>query len=355
MENEKLQLNPSTDDLMDGRTYPMGMDPIWALADNKILFLNSFKMKLSIIFGVVHMILGVCVSVINYNHFRRRISILLEFLPQIIFLVLLFGYLVFMMFWKWVRFDPKSEQPYSPGCAPSVLVYFINMMLFGDNKPLPGCDEYMYSGQYLVQLVCVLVGVLCIPWMLIGKPIYISCTRKSHPQAVAEFNHEAGTSEKRQEVPAENDHENEPMSEIWTHQAIHTIEYILGTVSHTASYLRLWALSLAHAREFINRNFKQDLNKFSFSRTVRSFVEQRDAFGIHESSLRCPGSPLHRFLPLVVPDIRNPNHHRRHVGVSAHVAPPLGGVHEQVLRWNGREVPAVLLQSDSKRRRLKTR
>lgn len=45
--------------------YPFGMDPVWSLAQNKIVFQNSFKMKLSIIFGVVHMIFGVCMSVIN--------------------------------------------------------------------------------------------------------------------------------------------------------------------------------------------------------------------------------------------------------------------------------------------------
>ncbi|XP_039495877.1 V-type proton ATPase 116 kDa subunit a1 isoform X8 [Drosophila santomea] len=252
MENKFLQLSPKGD--YEGAPYPFGMDPIWQVAGaNKIIFHNAYKMKISIIFGVIHMIFGVVMSWHNHTYFRNRISLLYEFIPQLIFLLLLFFYMVLLMFIKWIKFAATNDKPYSEACAPSILITFIDMVLFNTPKPPPKrCETYMFFGQHTIQVLFVLVAVGCIPVMLLAKPLLIMQARKQanvQPIAGATSDAEAGgMSNGGSHGGAGGHEEEEELSEIFIHQSIHTIEYVLGSVSHTASYLRLWALSLAHAQ-----------------------------------------------------------------------------------------------------------
>ncbi|XP_055548042.1 V-type proton ATPase 116 kDa subunit a 1 isoform X3 [Wyeomyia smithii] len=268
MTNKALQLNPGSNDY-SGTPYPIGVDPVWQVSDNKIIFLNAYKMKISIIFGVIHMLFGVFVGLFNHRYFKNKMAIYCEFIPQVIFLVFLFFYMTLLMFIKWTKYSADNENKnLSAGCAPSILITFINMVLF--KPPQKGlCNPYMFGGQAGLQKFLVVIALLCVPWMLLAKPLMIMRSRKQAAhQPIAPYSNENGDADgglnQHNNVQADgtqqaggaaaggggggHGHENEEMSEIFIHQGIHTIEYVLGSVSHTASYLRLWALSLAHAQ-----------------------------------------------------------------------------------------------------------
>ncbi|CAB3376664.1 Hypothetical predicted protein [Cloeon dipterum] len=259
MNSKALQLDPNSTAYFK-YPYPFGLDPIWQVAENKIIFLNSYKMKISIIFGVFHMLFGVLLSLWNHVYFRDRLAIMCEFIPQIIFMCFLFLYMVLLMFIKWVNYSADTiDVKAGPYCAPSILITFINMVLFKSSKNPDVCDDWMYAGQGFLQKLLVVIALLCVPVMLLAKPIMIMRARKQHQPLMnaghtnnAAENGDAGyqlddSMQQVQPVPAHHD-EEEDITEIFIHQGIHTIEYVLGSVSHTASYLRLWALSLAHAQ-----------------------------------------------------------------------------------------------------------
>ncbi|KAI3361824.1 hypothetical protein L3Q82_002159 [Scortum barcoo] len=239
--NSLLTLDPNISGVFSG-PYPFGIDPIWNMAVNRLSFLNSYKMKMSVVIGVIHMSFGVVLSVFNHLHFRQKFNVYLLFLPELLFLLCLFGYLVFMIFYKWLAFSARARlQP-------------------GTEHPHP---LHQHTG---LQIFLVVIAMLSVPVLLLGKPLYFywlyrggkGLRRRRGYERVRrvseddnsttpsyEDDEEEGLDEmtSRETLPKEFD-----FADVLLYQAIHTIEYCLGCISNTASYLRLWALSLAHAQ-----------------------------------------------------------------------------------------------------------
>lgn len=245
-----LQLDPAVDGVFNG-PYPIGIDPIWSISVNKLSFLNSFKMKMSVILGVIHMLFGVTLSLFNHLYFSKPLNIYLGFIPEIIFMASLFGYLVILIFYKWVSYGARTSRD-----APSLLIAFINMFLFNYNDPN---NKLFYRGQMAIQSLLVVIALACVPCMLIVKTLVMrrQYLWRKHlgTQNFGGIRVGNGPTEDEAEIIQHDQlaqqSEDEPefnFADVAVHQAIHTIEYCLGCISNTASYLRLWALSLAHAQ-----------------------------------------------------------------------------------------------------------
>lgn len=265
--------------------YPFGLDPIWHVTSNELLFFNSFKMKLSVIFGIIQMFMGTCLKGLNAVYFKERLDLLFEFIPMVVFASSLFIYMVFLIFLKWsidwndrmlsaTCLDPDGDgwgaDGYSgdwtvcdqsgngyclpngencydgmttadkcplnyggsgDGCQPpNLITTLINIALQPGNV-----DEPMFYGQAGLQNILLLCAFGSVPVLLLAKPYFLS------QQQHAPITHHGDDDDEHEEE------EEHSFGEILIHQAIETIEFVLGMVSNTASYLRLWALSLAHS------------------------------------------------------------------------------------------------------------
>ncbi|CAD2216350.1 V-type ATPase 116kDa subunit family, putative [Angomonas deanei] len=246
--------------------YAFGMDSSWAETENKLEFYNSVKMKCAVIVGVVQMFAGIILSLCNHIYRRDWFRIAFLTVPEFIFLLCTFGYMSILIIVKWCTTWTDTSE------APSLLEIMTNFFLQPGNVP-----KNLFRGQAGLQVFLLIMAFLMVPIMLCGMPIieYKKYRRHLARMAVLQpsdtFAEQATQSEQViisssddgedvfgdgadiiAEPSAHDDSEeygeNFDFSEVVIHYLIHTIEYVLSSVSNTASYLRLWALSLAHAQ-----------------------------------------------------------------------------------------------------------
>ena len=194
------------------------------------------------------MLFSLCFSLVNYRNFGSTLDIYANFLPSIIFMCSIFGYLVLCILYKW------SVYWYARGQAPPGL---LNMLIYMFLSPST-LEDPLYPGQKPVQNILLLIALVCVPWLLLMKPLYLRWENaRAHKAGYTGIaGHEARISIESEEgaenggvVIAEmqnhdDEHEAFEFGEVMIHQVIHTIEFCLNCVSHMASYLHLWGISL---------------------------------------------------------------------------------------------------------------
>ena len=232
-----------------GSPYPFGVDPAWHGTRTELPFLKSLKMKMSILLGVIQMNLGVILSYFNQKNFGDSLSTVCEFIPQMIFLNAMFGYLSILIVAKWA----------SGGVADLYHTMIYMFLTPGDVDCGGECPEnQMYPGQGFVQVLLLLAALVAVPWMLLPKPLILKKRNEDRTRSLSygllsgsdvelSGNTEAhlenggnGFGNAQDNAGVSHGHEAEfEFGEIMVHQMIHTIEFVLGAVSNTASYLRL--------------------------------------------------------------------------------------------------------------------
>lgn len=82
-------------------------------------------MKLAVIIGVLHMVIGIGIKAFNSRFYKKKLDFYFEFVPQIIFMVILFGYMDFLIVFKWLKDWTKEGTQW----APSIITTMMNIGL----------------------------------------------------------------------------------------------------------------------------------------------------------------------------------------------------------------------------------
>ncbi|KAI9917180.1 hypothetical protein PsorP6_012392 [Peronosclerospora sorghi] len=78
-------------DISNGdNVYAVGLDPIRKTSSNELLYFNSFKMKILLIFGIFQMTFGILLKVWNSLYFREYATFFFESVLRLVFAVSLF-------------------------------------------------------------------------------------------------------------------------------------------------------------------------------------------------------------------------------------------------------------------------
>ena len=235
--------------------YSFGLDPAWYITTNELMFVNSLKMKFSVIFGVFQMTLGIIMKGLNALFERDFVEYLCVYIPQLIFMTVLFGYMNFLIFLKWsINYKGREFR------APDIKSFLMDIFLKFGKIPDPpeegkdwiligerGFSEKVHFGILVVSVVSLII--MFVPKIFLNYNIEKKKRKAKRlmkvNKSLEDLNEQLLEKDNNN---AQNEIQDPLLSDFIVASVIETIEFALGSVSNTASYLRLWALSLAHSQ-----------------------------------------------------------------------------------------------------------
>lgn len=223
---------------------PLGIKKEWINSENSGEFINSLRLKLSLIIGFFHMLLGIFISLYNNIIKKEYKKILCFWLPQFIGYNSFFGYLIFLIYLKYIT-----------GKDIGILNILINMYT-SPTSPLDEADTF-FNGQQTVQRILVSLLVLSLPWMMLST-IIVNRFIPLPPKKIIQGDEE------------EEDHDS------LLNYVVETMEFSIGLISNSSSYLRIWAINMAHG----------ELSKVTFDLTIR--IDEFSIVSLISSIIKLP-------------------------------------------------------------------